>query len=263
MKMNKVEVAEFPELKHKYYESVTKYPTINAVISNVQNGYVYSNADRNNLFVCAKFGWSLLLAEDATEISTLFDFLKANREIPDYIHLLPPNKALIKYIEGNWPKFKIRERCQLRYLKNLQTFDYKKILPYGFSIVKIQDIEFSKLDVFKFDLDKRYWQSKDDFIKNAIGVCLVNPNNEFIAICYSICIADDIAEVEIFVFPEYQGKGFGRIVAESFLNLTIEKGVIAHWDTFTANTPSLALAQKLGFQKIQDYDLVSTFLRNW
>jgi RimJ/RimL family protein N-acetyltransferase len=136
-------------------------------------------------------------------------------------------------------------------------------LPSGFSIVKIQDIEFSELDIFKFDLGKRYWRSKDDFIRNAIGVCIVNSKNEPIAICYSICIVDNIAEVEIFVLTDYRGKNFGLIAARSFLNLTIEKGIIAHWDTFVANTPSFEMAKKLGFEKIQEYDLVSTFLRDW
>jgi GNAT superfamily N-acetyltransferase len=260
--MNKIDTAEFPELKHRYYEFFNKYPSINAVISNEQDGFVYSDAIRNNLFVCAKYGWSLLLAEDPTEIGALFEILKSNREIPDYIHLYPPNKTLINYLEGNWNKYKIRKRCQFRYIKKLPIIS-KEILPSGFLVSKIQDIDFSKLDVFKLDLGKRYWRSKDDFIMNAIGVCIENPINEPVAICYSICIADDIAEVEILVLPEFKGKGFGRIISESFLNLTIEKGIIAHWDTFILNTPSFELVQKLGFQKIQEYDLVSTFLRNW
>lgn len=263
MKMNKVEVAEFPELKYKFYEFVTKYPFINAVISNEQNGYVYSDVNRNNLFICAKHGWSLLLTEDSTEIGTLFEFLKANREIPDYIHLYPPNKTLINYIQRNWPKFKIRARCQFRYLQNLPTFNYKAGLPSDFSIVKIQDIEFSKLDIFKFDLDKRYWQSKDDFMKNAIGACIMNSKNDPVAICYSACIVDNIAELDELVLSDYRGMGFGTIVFGSCLNLAIEKALIAHGDIFITNTPSIRMVIRVGLQKIQEYDLVSTFLRDW
>lgn len=261
--MYRIEVEEYPELKHKFYENIVKFPTITAVISNLQDGYVYADPKRKNLFIAAKYGWSLLLAEDQSEIGTLFSFLKSNLEIPDYIHLYPPNYTLINYIKVNWPKFKIRKRCQYRYLIETQSFNFRKTLPANYSLVKIQDIEFAKLDIFKFELDKRYWRSKDDFFKNAIGVCLMNSQNEPVGICYSISIAEEIAEAEIFILADYRGKGFGEIMSEAFLNLTIEKGIVAHWDTFIDNTPSLELVIKLGFRKIQEYDLVSTFLRPW
>lgn len=261
--MNRIEKAEFLQIKYLFDKFITLYPTINAVISNEQDGFVYSDTNRNNLFICAKFGWSLLITDGSIEMSTFFSFIKANNEIPDYIHLYAPSNTFISYIKNNWPKYKLRKRYQLKYLNRTPTYNYTKVLPSGFSLVKIQDIDFSKLEIFKFDLDKRYWNSKDDFMKNAIGVCLVNLQNEPIAICYSICIADKVAEVEIFILSEYRGKGFGYIVAEYFLNLTIEKRVIAHWDTFTENTPSFELAKKLGFQKIQEYELISIFLRDW
>lgn len=263
MEIYRIDVPDYPELKRKFYNEIVRYPTINAVISNVQGGFVYSDIQRNNLFVATKFGWSILLVEDKSTINTLFDFLKKNLEIPDYIHIYPPNNPLIKYIESNWPKFKIRKRCQYRYLKHTQVFNYKKILPDGYSIIKIQDIEFSKLDVFKFDLGNRYWQSKEDFLRNSLGVCLMNSLNEPIGICYSIAIADKIAEAEIFILSDYRGKGFGQAISQAFVNLTIDNGIVAHWDTFSDNTPSMELVKRSGFQKIQEYSLVSTFLRDW
>lgn len=263
MEMQRIDVKDYPELKWKYYDDILKYPTINAVISNVQDGFVYSDNHRNNLFIAAKFGWSILLTEDECEIGTLFNFLKTNFEIPDYIHIYPPNYTLIKFIESTWPKYKIRKRCQYRYLEPTLVFNYKKILPVGYSIIKIQDIEFSKLNIFTFDLGNRYWRSEEDFLRNSIGVCLLNPQNEPIGICYSIATADKIAEVEILILSDYRGKGFGHMISQAFVNLTIEKGMVAHWDTFSDNIPSVELVSKSGFQKIQEYNLVSTFLRDW
>ncbi len=261
--MEKIDVAEFAKLKLKFLKYITKHPTVNAVISNTQFGNIYSDINRNNLFVVAKHGWSMLIAKDVNEIGSLFEFLKTNREIPDYIHLLPPNEDLIDYIKLYWPKYKIRERCQLRYLGSTPSFNQIMTLPQDFSLVKIQSVEFSKLQLFELEFDKRYWNSKDDFYKNAIGVCVVNKHNEPVAICYSICIVDRIAELEIYVLPEFKGKGIGQIMAQSFIKLSIDNGFIAHWDTFSDNVASFQLAKKLGFVEIYKYNMVSTFLRDW
>jgi hypothetical protein len=261
--MNRVNEADFPGIKRGNYDIISKFPIINAVISNEQHGFVYSDNNRENTFICSKFGWSLFLNEDSTKIDKCFEFLRTNSEIPDYIHLYPPNSAFINYVKINWPKFKTRERCQLRYLKRLKTDNCEIKLLSGFSLINIQDINFSKLDAFKLDLDNRYWHSKDDFMRNAIGACIVNSENEPVAICYSVCIVDSIAEVDILVLPEFRNFFFGRIVSEAFLKLTIEKGVIAHWDTFTSNTPSLQLAIKSGYKRINVYELISVFLRDW
>jgi GNAT superfamily N-acetyltransferase len=261
--MDKVYVDEYSSLKQKFHEFIIRYPTINAVISNKQNGFVYSDYRQDNLFICAKHGWSLLIANDPHHIGVLFEFLKGNLDIPDYIHLYSPNKLIINYLEGNWPKYKIRERCQLRYLQAVSKSIKPDLNPAGLKIVKIQEVLFSKLDVFELDLDKRYWQSMEDFITNAIGVTLLNRDGDPVAICYSICIVDHIAEFEIIVLPEYRGKRLGWILTNAIIELAIENGLTPHWDAFTTNVASYELAKNVGFTAINTYDLVSIFLRDW
>jgi len=261
--MNKVYVADYSCLKQKFHDFIIRYPTINAVISNKQNGFVYSDDRQDNLFICAKHGWSLLIAKDDHHIGVLFEFLKRNLDIPDYIHLYPPNEFIINYLEGNWTKYKIRERCQLRYLQTLSKATNPDLNTSNFKLKKIQEVKYSKFDIFGLDLNKRYWQSKEDFIENAIGVCLLNEEGDPVAICYSICIVDQVAEVEIIVLPEYRGKRFGRILTNAIIELAIENGLTPHWDAFTANVASFELAKNVGFTAINTYNLVSIFLRDW
>lgn len=258
--MYRLEIGEYSEVKNSYYETISKYPIINAVLSKEQDGYVYADIKRENLFVCAKYGWSLLLAKDKSQKGVLFEFLKRNNDIPDYIHLYSPDNVLIDYIKQTWPKYKIRNRCQFRCYGNI-----KKIndVPKDFYLEKIANIDFSQLNIFNLDLEKRYWNSKEDFINKAIGVCLLNANKEPIGICYSICIIDNISEIDIYVLPDYQGFGFGKILTHYYVFLCQQRGITAHWDAFTNNIASVELVKKMKFKKINEYTLVSTFLRNW
>ena len=84
---------------------------------------------------------------------------------------------------------------------------------------------------------------------------------EPVAICYSACVVDGIAEVDILVLSEHRGKRFGRIVSELYFNELVKRKLTAHWDTFIENSPSYILVQKFGVTLTQEYDLLSVFLK--
>jgi hypothetical protein len=67
--------------------------------------------------------------------------------------------------------------------------------------------------------------------------------------------------MDTLVLPEHRGKRFMRIVSEPFFNQTIDKNLVAHWDTFIENSASYVMAQKFELTQIQEYDLLSVFLR--
>jgi len=52
-----------------------------------------------------------------------------------------------------------------------------------------------------------------------------------------------------------------RIVSEPFFNQTINHNLIPHWDTFIENSASYIMAQKFTLTLMQEYDLLSLFLR--
>jgi GNAT superfamily N-acetyltransferase len=57
-----------------------------------------------------------------------------------------------------------------------------------------------------------------------------------------------ILHVGVVTHPEHRGKGFGRGVASATTAHALEAGGIAQWQTLETNTPSLAIAKKLGYQ---------------
>jgi hypothetical protein len=258
-----IDEEDFHELKQNHLELVSQYPLINAVLSRVQRGFVYVDSARPFFFVCTKSGFSLANGPGNTIPHQEFlEFLLQNKEIPEYIHLYSPAASFQSYLEANWPKYKVRRRAQFRsYHRNL-TCQYKDLLPAGYQIVAAQELNFEQMEkAFALNFANSYWNSKDDFLNKAIGACILTEQGEPVAICYSACIVDGIAEVDVLVLAEHRGKKFGRIVSEPFFNQVISRGMIAHWDTFIENSPSYLTIKKFGFTQMQEYDLVSVFLR--
>jgi hypothetical protein len=252
---------EFSELRQKHHELVSQFPLINGVLSGIQHGFVYADADRDSLYVCTKSGFGLVHTPRPLGKEFL-DFLLQNKEIPEYIHLYRPSPEFQQHLEANWPKFKVRRRVQFHNHHREHYSEFKDLLPAGYDTAKAQDIDFDKLETtFGLKFASRYWNSKADFLNNAVGACIVDEHREPAAICYSACVVDGIAEMDTLVLPEHRGKRFMRIVSEPFFNQTIDKNLVAHWDTFIENSASYVMAQKFELTQIQEYDLLSVFLR--
>lgn len=67
------------------------------------------------------------------------------------------------------------------------------------------------------------------------------------------------AHLHIDLLPEWQGRGYGRALIETFLDALREKGVPAvHLSMLTANTPARSFYDRLGFHEIEVPDADST-----
>lgn len=243
---------------------ITQYPLINAVVNGIQNGYVYVSPSGDSFFVATKSGFSLFHLEDHSPRSdaALFDFLRHNHDIPNYIHIYSPSRSFSGYLATNWDKYKIRKRTQFRYYQRDIPNDYKRLLPAGYYVAAVQQIDFHRLEeAFKLDFGGRYWNSKEDFLASAVGACILTENDEPAAVCYSACVVDGIAEMDTLVLADHRGKRFMRFVSEPFFEMTASKALIPHWDTFVENTASYALARKFGLELVREYDLLSLLLR--
>ena len=259
--LGSIDREEFAALKERHREVVSEFPLINGVLSGVQDGFVYADAARDAFYVCTKSGFGLVSSPE-TLGKEFLDFLLQNKEIPEYIHLYRPDASFQKHLEANWPKFKVRRRVQFHNHHREPYHEYKNLLPSGFETATIQELNFDKLEnTFGLHFASRYWNSKEDFLNNAAGACIVDERREPAAICYSACVVDGIAEMDTLVLPEHRGKRFMRIVSEPFFNQTIHENLVAHWDTFIENSASYVMAQKFELTQIQEYDLLSVFLR--
>lgn len=260
----RLDTEAYSSIKEAGRDLITQYPLINAVVSGIQDGHVYADGAADGYFIATKSGFSLFHARDHSPASdaAFFDFLKRNPEIPNYLHIYSPPPSFERFIAANGDKYRLRRRRQFRYLREDAAYDYRRLLPAGLRIAPVQQADFDRLEqAFELDLGARYWNSREDFLANAVGACILAENGEPTAICYSACVVDGIAEVDVLVSVDYRGKRLGRFVSEAFVEMAVSRGLVPHWDAFGANTASHLIAQKLGMEAMQEYDLLSLLLR--
>jgi hypothetical protein len=261
--LSKLEESRYPAVKERHREIISQFPLINAVASELQKGLIYVDPESNRSVISTKAGFSLLLCDEAASADGAFiDDLRQCLDLPDYIHIYAPPGSLISYFEKSSEQYKIRRRAQFRRRDTTMMLDHESLLPPFFRVATIQEVGFDRLEeAFKLDFGRRYWNSRDEFLRGAIGACILNEENSPAAVCYSACVIEGVAEMDTLVLPEYRGRGFMRTVSEPFFNLTAAKSVTPHWDTFVLNKASFILAQKFNLHLVREYDLLSVVLR--
>lgn len=60
---------------------------------------------------------------------------------------------------------------------------------------------------------------------------------------------DRIAHIAIVTHPAHRGRGLGRAAVAAVSRIVLARGLVAQYRTLCANTPSMAIARSLGFQR--------------
>lgn len=79
------------------------------------------------------------------------------------------------------------------------------------------------------------------------GFCL-HYGDDVAAECSAVFVAGGEAEITIQTAEAYRRRGIGTLVASAFIRQCLVQGLEPVWGCFPENTPSLALARKLGFE---------------
>lgn len=244
-------------------EIYTRFPLINAVVSGVQCGKVFIN-ESNESLITHKAGFSLIAINPYSgHENELVDFFENSVHLPAYFHVYSPSPLVIDLMEQKKDSFnlKIRRRIQLRGGANALSLmnNEKKGNTHGLTVCNVNEYNFDSLNDLGLDLENRFWSSKADFLKNGLGVCMLSEDKKPVSLCYSACLVDDIAEIDIKTHPDYQRTGFGQIVANEFMRLSLQNGITPNWDCFEDNHGSIATALKAGFKVVHKYQFVSVF----
>ena len=98
------------------------------------------------------------------------------------------------------------------------------------------------------------WGSLEKFLSRGYGYCVIDEKANSLASWGVIGnIARSCAELGIDTMEEYRPKGFATYVTNQMISISSRKKLTPHWYCFQNNTASVKLAEKLGFQKIQDF----------
>lgn len=127
--------------------------------------------------------------------------------------------------------------------------DTKRVLPLDVSLLKAT----SGLGL---DIGCRFWNSEDDFLSSGFGYAIMESEG-IASVCYSACVVDEMAEIDVFTAEAYRGRGYAESVCRAFLLRCRSDRISPSWDCFDYNLPSVKLALGLGFSEIRRYDLYS------
>ena len=90
---------------------------------------------------------------------------------------------------------------------------------------------------------------------------MLNDEGGALSVCYSACLVDKVAEIDIVTHPDHRKSGFGQFVTSEFIRLALDRGIIPAWDCFTDNEASLKTALRNDFEKTYKYPFVSVFMK--
>ena len=263
--MEKVESAKQRRAVSKLYERyLFKYPVISAVIHNQQAGEVLVDADLHPsvAFVCHQFGWCQIIGYDDRFIEQLQEFLfekelfcshKLRAFCPEVRHA----NIFEKYAEQSERQ---RHLLSMHRINNVMIFK-KSLNRYEFTVSALDNEKaITANQKLGLDLFNRFWPSKEVFNDNAIGH-VVFDNGEPIAICYSCAQMGSYAEIDVFTHPTYRRKGAAMLACIAFIDECKEKHLKPVWDCFTNNSGSMHLANKLGFDAVDEAYAFFTYNR--
>jgi RimJ/RimL family protein N-acetyltransferase len=136
--------------------------------------------------------------------------------------------------------------------------DWPLRLPAGFQISAIND-RFCELDALSnFDEViaeiESCWNSVADFRRAGFGYC-AHDAETIVSWCTAEYVSEGRCGIGIETVAAYGGRGFATLTASAFVEHCAERGVTPHWDCWTSNLPSVAIAEKLGFHKLETYSI--------
>lgn len=91
-----------------------------------------------------------------------------------------------------------------------------------------------------------FWNNAENFCKNGIGFSLYY-QERLATTAYSSFIFDKELELGMETIPEFRGKGFAQYACAALIDYCLLNDYEPIWACKLANTPSVRLAQKLGF----------------
>lgn len=93
------------------------------------------------------------------------------------------------------------------------------------------------------------WTSVQRFLDYGFGLCLLQ-GNEIACRCTAEYVSGRQCGVGIATRAGYQNRGLATLTTRAFLARCRHEGIAPHWDCWTTNLPSVAVAEKVGFVRL-------------
>lgn len=99
------------------------------------------------------------------------------------------------------------------------------------------------------------WGSADHYLAKGYGFCALK-GDSLAAWCTGEYFSKKWCGIGIETYEEFQRQGIAAAMTEHFVRYCLEQGKLPHWDCWKNNIPSVKTAEKAGFEKLADYDIL-------
>lgn len=96
------------------------------------------------------------------------------------------------------------------------------------------------------------WPSIGGFLQKGIGYCLLE-GDQLVSACTSVFATHSSIEIDVHTEEVYQHRGFATLTAAALIDECLRGGRMPKWECFWDNEASAALANRLGFDMVEDY----------
>jgi hypothetical protein len=98
------------------------------------------------------------------------------------------------------------------------------------------------------------WGSVEAFLRGGFGYCMAN-DREVVCWCTAEYVSPGWCGIGIETIEAYQRRGLATATATAFLVHCAAHGIQPHWDCWATNTPSVRVAEKVGLEPVDSYDV--------
>ncbi|MCA0972000.1 GNAT family N-acetyltransferase [Halobacillus litoralis] len=97
-----------------------------------------------------------------------------------------------------------------------------------------------------------FWPTLEAFEEKGVGVGVFH-QGELVSFCFSTVIFERTHAVHMETKEEYRGKNLAQVAAHTYVRACFDKNVIPYWDCREEDSPSIAIAEYIGFTKVFTY----------
>lgn len=127
-----------------------------------------------------------------------------------------------------------------------QNLQQQTNLPPGYVLQNVDSFLAEKIGVLAS------WASIDDFLNNGIGFTIMK-DGQLASYCYSVFSSEDAIEIDVHTNENFRKLGLATIVSSTVIDKCLSHAKKPNWECFWDNTPSLRLAEKLGYSTEKEY----------
>ncbi len=118
----------------------------------------------------------------------------------------------------------------------------------------LQNLSLPGIDALIHEIEA-CWTSQEHFVDQAFGYCIIEDTHGIVSWCTAEYFSPGVCGIGIETLEQYQRRGLATITARAFAQHANRLGWQVNWDCWLKNRPSVRVAEKVGFEKVADYDI--------